>query len=271
MPPCPTGLLALLALAFGACAADAAETVVLNGPEGVALRTVVVLPPEGRAGVPVVALHGCGGIGGPDAAPQLPERERAWAERLAAAGHPVLFPDSFGSRGFAEVCGQPSMVPSRTVRRGDAFVAAAWAAAQPWAAPGGGTILLGWSHGGSTVLAVAADPAPPMPIRAVVAYYPGCRGFAGSEWKARTPTILLLGDADDWTAPAPCQALAAAGGAEARTYPGARHGFDHPDQPPGDRTLPNGRVVGLGTDRAARDASIREVEAFLQAHAAPPR
>ena len=266
----PLGVLFLLALAVGA-RSSATESLVLPGPEGIPLRAVLALPPDGRPGIPVVALHGCGGIGGPEAPPHLPEREQAWAERLTAEGHPVLFLDSFGSRGVAEVCGQPARVPSRTVRRDDAFAAAAWAASQPWAVPGGGVVFLGWSHGGSTALAAAAATAPPVPIRAVVAYYPGCRGFAGTAWKAEEPTILLLGDADDWTAPAPCQALAAAGGAEARTYPGARHGFDHPDQPPGDRTLPDGRVVGLGTDRAARDASIREVEAFLQAHAAPPR
>ena len=77
-----------------------------------------------RKGVPVVALHGCGGLGGPDRPMHLPAREADWAARLAAEGHPVLFPDSFGPRGVAEVChGGERGIQPENLRRGDALAA----------------------------------------------------------------------------------------------------------------------------------------------------
>ncbi|MBY0339352.1 MAG: hypothetical protein K2X11_22250, partial [Acetobacteraceae bacterium] len=68
------------------------------------LRARLYLPAE-PSGPAIVALHGCSGIGGADAPIRLGPRERDWAARLTALGHPVLFPDSFGSRGLGEACG----------------------------------------------------------------------------------------------------------------------------------------------------------------------
>ena len=274
-------LAALLALACSCGFAAAAEeqAVTLPGPEGIALRALLVLPREsGRRGVPVVALHGCAGIGAPDQPIRLPRRERDWAARLAALGHPVLFPDSFGSRGVAEVCraGEGRIMPE-TLRRLDAHAAAAWAVAQPWAAgPEAGALLLGWSHGGSTALAAVHAPVPPGLIRAAVALYPGCRrmGQAPPSWEPAAPVLMLLGEADDWTPARWCRALAAAippGAApvEAVSYPGALHGFDQPDMPVRALTglaMPRGRVVRIGTDPAARADALARVPAFLALH-----
>ena len=55
--------------------------------------------PDGDGPFPtVIALHGCGGLGGHSEA-VLP-RYRDWAERLLKEGHAVLLPDSYGSRGI---------------------------------------------------------------------------------------------------------------------------------------------------------------------------
>ncbi|MBX9697842.1 MAG: hypothetical protein K2X74_00340, partial [Acetobacteraceae bacterium] len=104
-----------------------ARTVTFPGPEGVTLRALLVPAEGGRRGVPVIALHGCGGIGGPDRPILPPRRERDWAARLSALGYPVLFPDSFGSRGVTEVCraGEGAILPE-TLRRADTHAAAAW-------------------------------------------------------------------------------------------------------------------------------------------------
>ena len=270
---------ALLALAAVRPAASA-EVVTLPGPGGVALRAVLVLPPEPRRrGVPVVALHGCAGLGGPGGPPRLPRREADWAVRLAALGHPVLFPDSFGSRGVAEVCrGPEGAIRPESLRREDAHAAAAWAAAQPWAAgPAAGAFVLGWSHGGSTALAAAHAPVPPGLIRAAVAFYPGCRrpGQPVPSWSPAVPVLMLLGEADEWTPPAPCRALAAGAAGEGRvtvvSYPGAHHGFDQPDLPvrelAGLAMAPReGGRARMGTDPAVRADALVRVPAFLGLH-----
>lgn len=253
----------------------------LPGPEGLALRALLVLPatPSPPA-VPVIALHGCGGIGGPEGPIRLPRRERDWAARLVALGHPVLFPDSFGSRGIAETCrgGDAAAMPE-TARRADVHAAAAWAVEQPWAAGReAGVLLLGWSHGGSTALAAVNAPVPPGLIRAAVALYPGCRrmGQALPDWAPAAPVLLLLGGMDDWTPARWCQALAArapdAGAAPVivHTYPGAWHGFDQPGMPLrllSGLPLVRGGAAHMGTDPEARADALLRVPEFLAAQA----
>ena len=59
--------------------------------------------PEGDGPFPtVIALHGCGGLGG-QSEPVQP-RYRDWAEQLLKTGHAVLLPDSYGSREVGPQC-----------------------------------------------------------------------------------------------------------------------------------------------------------------------
>src|SRR3954467_9803240 len=59
--------------------------------------------PEGTGPFPtVIALHGCGGLGGHSAS--VPPRYRDWAERLLKSGNAVLLPDSYGSRELGPQC-----------------------------------------------------------------------------------------------------------------------------------------------------------------------
>ncbi|WP_426957633.1 dienelactone hydrolase family protein [Muricoccus radiodurans] len=258
-------------------ALSAPEEVAIPGPGGVTLRGLVLRTEGAARGVPVVALHGCGGLGGPGRRPSLPAREADWAARLNALGYPVVFPDSFGSRGVTQVCSGPEHgIMPETLRREDAHAAAAWAAAQPWAA-GGGAFLMGWSHGGSTALSAAGGPVPPGLIRGAVALYPGCLrpGRVPPVWEPAVPVLMLLGGADDWTPPGPCRRaaarVAAAGRVEVVEYPGAVHGFDQPAMPM--RVLSGLSVTArgdgtarMGTDEAARADALRRVPAFLAAH-----
>jgi len=130
-------------------------------------------------------------------------------------------------------------------------------------------VLLGWSHGGSTTLAAWAV-APPGAISAAIAFYPGCLGAPEPGGRA-APMLMLLGGDDDWTAPQPCEALAARHAEVTRhTYPGARHGFDGLAGAVRSRWLPNGRQVSFGPEPTARADARGRVAAFLAAHAGGP-
>jgi len=259
------GLL-LLALALPA----RAETVAFPGPEGVSLRAELVLP-DGPAVAPaIVALHGCGGA--------FPARDRQWAAALRGHGHILLFPDSFASRGLGSQCRERQRTAtSGGLRRQDALAAARWLAARP-GTPAGGVVLLGWSDGGSTVLAagrVAADLEPGL-LRGLVAFYPGCRGAAQNPaWRPAAPLLLLHGEADDWTPIAPCRDLAARVGTAVtlRAYPGAYHDFDIEAPVRALRNIPSSQrddgTVHVGGDPAAREDALVRVPAFLAA--LPPR
>jgi dienelactone hydrolase len=199
------------------------ERVVIPEPNGVQLQADLLLPAVVGAPV-VIALHGCSG--------PFAKRDRDWAGRLLAAGHPVLLPNSFASRGLRGDCRARHHVASAyRARRGDAWAAAAWASHQSFARPGG-ALLLGWSDGGSTVLASVENP-PPGLIRAALAFYPACtKLLTDGGWHADVPLLILMGDADDWTPAAPCRALAA-GQTNVRimTFADAYHDFDVPDDP----------------------------------------
>lgn len=246
--------------------------VAIPGPSGITLRALLLPAQSGEPGVPVVAFHGCGGLGRADRPIRLPARERDWATRLTQLGHPVLFVDSYGSRGRREACESGSRgVEPETVRRADALAAAAWASVQPWAEPGG-VVLLGWAHGASAAVAAAAPPLPEGAIRGVIAFYPGCNRLLqdAPEWQAAVPLLMLLGEADDWMAARYCQRLAgrAPNNVEVVVYPGAHHGFDAANAPLRERmglagTSRGGGIATTGTDPAARADSLRRVPEFI--------
>src|SRR5262249_32250032 len=81
--------------AAGGAGAQAAETVSFPGKD-VTLNAILHRPAGAGPFPAVVALHGCAGLFGKDGG--LAPRHADWAERLAAEGFIVLFPDSFGSR-----------------------------------------------------------------------------------------------------------------------------------------------------------------------------
>ena len=243
-----------------------AEPVQIPGPAGVALRAELHRPSAPRAVPAIVALHGCGGA--------FPARDRQWAKLLTDAGHVVLFPDSFGSRGLGSQCRERTRLASANgLRRLDAFAAASWLAAQP-GITSGGVVLLGWSDGGSTVVAAArvAVDAPKGLLRGLIAFYPGCTAASRSAgWQPMAPLLVLMGEADDWTPVAPCGFLASNVGAAMQlvTYPGAYHDFDAPVPVQVRTNIPSSqnpdKSVHLGGNPAARDDAIRRVMAYLAA------
>src|SRR6185436_15946060 len=85
---------------------------------------------------------------------ELNARERGLADLLRARGFHVLLPDSFTPRGLRELCTTP--LAQRTLRaagrRADIQDALDWLAARP-DVDRTRIVVIGWSHGGSAVLA----------------------------------------------------------------------------------------------------------------------
>lgn len=238
-----------------------AETVHFAGGGGATLNAELFRPDGPPVAPAVVALHGCGG--------PFPARDQQWTRVLTAAGHIVLLPNSFGSRGLGSQCQQARReVTAGGLRRDDTLAAARWLAAQP-GTPAGGVVVMGWSDGGSTTLATAQarDDLPPGLIRGFVAFYPGCRwtGIAASG----PPILLLIGEADDWTPAEPCRALARRVGSRITlvTYPGAYHEFDAPIAVKTRTGIPHSQnpdqSVHVGENPAARADVLARVPAFL--------
>jgi len=241
------------------------ERVSVPGPAGVNLDAALVLPEGPAKAPPVVAMHGCGG--------PFPTRDGQWAVALAKAGHIVLLPDSFGSRNLGSQCSSvrdPNITPTGA-RRQDAIAAAQWLTARP-GTPAGGVVLVGWSNGGSTVLATArtATGLPAGLFRRFVAFYPGC-GFSTRDpgWAPSAPLLIMMGEEDDWTPAPPCHQLASRfpGQITMVAYPGAYHDFDSPNNPlhmrSGSGGTPNG-YAHVGTNETARRDALARMPHWLE-------
>ncbi|MEI6803112.1 MAG: dienelactone hydrolase family protein [Burkholderiales bacterium] len=273
------GLGATLALTFALCAAQ--ERVLLPSQDthhgaAVLLPAYWFASAQASAAPAMVLLHGCGGVA--DGQGRLSSRTRDMATRLQAMGVAVLVPDSFTPRGQTELCTQ--RVGARTIdqtqRRRDALGALQWLAAQP-GVDATRLGLLGWSNGGSTVLAASNQRHPEVRASATqaslaVAFYPGCEAELQRGYASAGPLLLLVGGADDWTAPGPCVALAQRASApqpQIEVYADAYHGFDTSAPVRLRRDVPNGVHPGAGVhvggNPQARSASAERLEQFVRA------
>jgi dienelactone hydrolase len=208
----------------------------------------------------VVVLHGCGGISSHSA--QIADRLDSW-------GYVALTVDSLGPRGIVGQCGG-ALFEDQAI---DAYAALRYLSQLDFVDPAR-VAVLGQSMGGSAVL-YAVDRALvaqyfDQRFSAAIAYYPGygC-GFPASSMTA--PTLILIGEADDWTPAEPCRetvARARPDGAPITltVYPGIYHAFDVSELKPGIRSL--GHWLEYN-ERAARDAE-EKVRAFLDANLGGP-
>jgi dienelactone hydrolase len=278
----------LLAVGFGVAwaAPQAVSVPSLDRPAGAALP--VALPaawfaaPVAGPAPALVLLHGCSGLfERRDEGQRLAPRYTEWAAMLNAMGIHALVTDSLTPRGEKELCTQRTGTRrvTQVQRRRDALGALAWLSTQPGVDPAR-VGLLGWSNGGSTVLAATnlvhaeVAKASVRPSLAV-AFYPGCEAEVKRGYRAAAPLLMLLGEADDWTPAAPCKALVtgAAAGASApalqwEAYEGAYHGFDGTAPVRLRRDVPNGVKPGagvhVGAHPEARAAATRRLERFLR-------
>jgi dienelactone hydrolase len=272
------GYSAVLAVCLPAAAqgSSSGATASFNSLDGTQIKAMLFQPlaSSNRAGVgTVIAFHGCGGLYATsgERKGQLNARHRAMADLLVAEGYNAVFPDSLSPRGETELCTQKigSRKITQTERRADALGALAWVAAQPWAQPGR-IALLGWSHGGSAVLAAndssrADVRGQAVKPRVAVAFYPGCAASLKSGYQPNAPLVLMLGEKDDWTPPEPCVALGKAVGAEVNVYADSYHDFDNPvGEVRLRKNVPNGVNPGQGVHAGPNPAARQQAYARLR-------
>jgi len=176
--------------------------------------------PQGIGPFPaVVLLHGCGGI--------QPKRDHVWAERLVSWGYVTLQVESFRSRGISGVCSYSGTDSTRIMEKRvqDAIDAKKYLAGLPMVKKER-IALMGWSHGGWTVLE-ALSRGKNEPFAAAAAFYPLCNKQLSG---LNAPLLILIGQDDDWTPAGACTARMPAGGSvpevRLQVFPGAMHGFD---------------------------------------------
>ncbi len=188
--------------------------------------------PSGDGPFPaLVLLHGCHGVSA---------STRQWARWFKDRGYVALVVDSWAARGIKEDCSPVSPDVKNTERFDDGIGALRFLQAR-------GDVdaarigVIGWSNGGVYSMALVNRPSlardrqrgvmiPEFGYRAAVGMYPGGCPSLINELVVR-PLLILMGDADDWTAPGPCVQMAAAmrlRGADVSIvlYPGAVHYFD---------------------------------------------
>ncbi len=233
---------------------------------------------DGKKLPTVIALHGCGGLYATTGARQgmLNARHQAMAEMLVGEGYRVLLPDSLTPRGEVELCTQKigARKIDQTQRRVDALGALQWVAQQPWA-DAKRVAVLGWSHGGSAVLASVngkhpATQAVPERFAQAIAFYPGCAASEQANAQPNAPLAMMLGALDDWTPPEPCERWGKAVGAEVNVYPNSYHDFDNPQGRLRVRAeVPNGvkpgKGVTVGPNPEAREKAYLRVKELLKA------
>jgi len=211
--------------------------------------------PEGGGPFPaLVHLHGCGGL--PPAVKT--SADHFWAKRLAAWGYVVLVVDSFTSRHIGNTCSGES-----APRVADAYGALAWLARQPFVDPERVGVI-GFSAGGIATLSIAEtrefalfEEEAAHRFGAAVAYYPACV----TDGNVRIPTLILIGELDDWTPAARCNAMMKRRKPDSPVrlivYPNAHHVFD--------AAIPGRRYFGhwLEYNAAAAEQASEEVRHFL--------
>jgi dienelactone hydrolase len=270
-------LAAMLSLVLVAsCPARAEESVFfpsLDGPLTGGKPTLLrglLMKPNGIGPFPaIVALHGCNGLFKEGA---LVAREAVWAQLLTSHGYVVLFPDSFGSRDVATDC--EGRVQAWAERSYDAYGALRYLQAQSFII-GERIGVMGWSHGGGTVIFAIAPDSVARPValpkgdfRAAVAFYPAWCGRLSTDWKPDMPFLLEIGAQDDSIQPAPCieraeSAQATGGPAQIKVYDGVVHDFDWPGDAPHTITSPSGKVAHYGVNDEARADALVRVLAFF--------
>jgi dienelactone hydrolase len=267
--------LTLFGLTVAADAAPLTSPVQVEIPVSSGTLHAQLYKPDGDGPFPVViALHGCGGLGGHSAPVQ--RRYRDWAEPLLKGGTAVLLPDSFGSRDLGPQCRvRERRILARRERVADIMASRQWLLQQPWAVRHR-ISLIGWAEGASALLWAVRPQSPTRKVepdfRSAIAFYPDCRISSGLGWSARVPTLLLIGARDDISSPPACRQMV--DGARGRSalarivvYPGALHDFDRtnlPQQAIGGAADPASPVRGhLGTDPEARADSQRRVTEWL--------
>lgn len=216
--------------------------------------------PQGNGPFPaIIVLHGCGGLG--------KKLKDDVAEQWVARGYVVLLVDSYATRNIKTTCRNTRSdgAFTSTERVYDAYGALDLLSTYPFV-DAQRVALMGFSAGGVSALQATKvegdEQLTARKFKAAVAYYPTCSPDDGD---ATVPTLIAVGELDDWGPPALCrQRLAHLSGRAPKiqldVYPGAYHDFDVPTTKAG--TVYFGHRLEYNTAAAAQ--STKDVEAFLR-------
>ncbi|MDR3410132.1 MAG: dienelactone hydrolase family protein [Formivibrio sp.] len=211
-----------------------------------------------RSGMPaVLVLHGCGGLFAKSG--EIGSRMSRMGNLLQEMGYAVLYPDSFTPRGVKQVCTSRSSARIVTphIRADDAEAAIRWLRVQK-DVDGNRIGVLGWSQGADAALELLGRKH--RWIKAAVTYYPACRSFANDkDYRVSAPTLVLIGDRDEWTPAQDCKNLATETGQDlfhVVTYPEALHDFDAPVTYPYVENDIANRVKGMDGVLSAPDPDV---------------
>lgn len=200
--------------------AGCAGVVRIQPADGGPALPATLATPKGDGPFPaVVLLHGCNG-------PRA--RNASWAAKLVSAGYVTLAVNSFSPRGISGLCSDvPAMTMAIDYRVRDAKAALAYLESQPFV-DARRIGVIGWSHGGWTVLATLSDTSAGQ-FAAGIAFYPSCRQW--SRYTFQAPLLVLIGSDDDWTRAAYCEQMQRAKVRDGqplvlKVYNGATHDFD---------------------------------------------
>jgi dienelactone hydrolase len=216
--------------------------------------------PTGAGPFPaVVYMIGCGGIDPPPVRTQ----QKVAIDHLLGNGVAILIVDSFTPRnepnGVCANLGGEKAIQYATRGSNDALAAVAVLKGMP-EIDAKHIFLVGFSLGGiSSLLATDSKNAAShdRAVAGVIAYYPFC--YDGVD--PAVPVLVMIGEKDDWTPAAKCEAVTGKTNFEVVVYPGATHVFNAPSEKPRD-------VLGhhlVYDEKATQDAQHR-ADAFMAAH-----
>ena len=236
------------------------ESPLVSGPQ--ALQGYLRLPDGPGPSPAVVLMHGCGGAWrGIDA---------RWGKLLAEWGYVTLAIDRFGTRGITNAC--TGVMPPSTLH--DAYRALDFLAGQSSVDPSR-VAVVGFSQGAMLALLSVErgllERDAQQKFSAAVGFYPICAGLKGN---MTVPTLIMIGELDDWTPAKECSNLAEGRDdwgisrekgkgfpIELIVFPGAYHSFDVPALAPPQKFLGH----HLEFNQAALDRSIDALRKFLYA------
>ena len=222
--------------------------------DNVELTGYLFLPKDTTKPAPaIVLMHGRAGAyssaaKGVYTAKTLSQRHRQWAEWWAGRGTAALIVDGFGPRGYPAGFGRhsykdrPAELDETEARPQDAYAGLLYLRSRREIA-GERVGIMGWSNGGSTVLAAMAGNAPGLDriggaakgFRGGLSLYPGCA--LKDKYKGGlvpyAPTRIYAAELDEEVSPKICATLMERSRAKRadltlKIYPGAVHGVDDP-------------------------------------------
>jgi dienelactone hydrolase len=267
---------AITALVLAPCRADenktspevvSLESALPSDSKSVRLQAALRRPNGAGPFGAVVLLHSCNG--------NWLRLDKRWGLVLASWGYVTLSVDSFGPRGIKQTCDRGGPADESF----DAYRALNFLARQSYVDRNRITVV-GFSRGGRLALwsveRGSIERYFDIKFRAAVGFYPICRGFSGH---MTVPTLILIGENDDWTPAQDCRDMVAGrstlgmsrDGPEARmvrltVYPNATHGFDATGLQPGRKLF--GHWMEYNGD--ATERATQELHTFLDGQIGRP-